>query len=137
MNVYQTIFRTLADIKDAINSELPVSIEVNKETHKELTDDIKKLTKNDNILSIETLFHLPIFINDKMNDGEVQIKTNKGNIDICVNCVHEYTSAKKPEILVYNEENQCEICRHVCKTTKLSTSYVDFIKIKNNKKPNI
>lgn len=134
MDVYQFIVHSLHGIPD---NELPTKIEMNTVTHKELVKNMQQRTGSENIISIETLFHLPIFINDKLKNFNVKFITDKSNIDICINCADKYTNIKNYHLLKYTDDNQCELCKIVCKTTKISAKYVDFNKLKSQLKPNI
>lgn len=133
MDVYNFIVHALKDIPD---NELPTKIEMNRKTHKELVENFKERTKSENIISIETLFHLPIFINDNLKDFTVKFVTDKSKIDVCMDCADKYSTLKNSHLLKYSEENQCELCKIVCKTTKISANHIDFNKLKNELKPN-
>lgn len=136
MDVYRLIERKLSEMKESKVILIPYSIEMNKETHNELVDNFKERTKSENILSIEKIFYLPIFINEKIKTGDFYIVTSKSKVDICLSCAEKYTNVKNSHLLKYSKDSLCVGCNVVCKTTKISSNHIDFDNIKSNKHPN-
>jgi hypothetical protein len=137
MDIYNLISVEIRKLKEDSPSSIPVAIEMNHETQKNLVDNFRKMTKSENILSVEVLFRVPIFINNQLKNDEVKITLDNSKVEICADCGNKYTSLRNIHLLKYQENGFCSICKVMCNTTSIFAKYVDYNKLKHNLKPNL